>query len=88
VFLKLLFPINKQFSIDSFLDWEGHHQVYLQPNIPFENGNNSVTLAVKSATVSAARLNATTNILMVTMPLGIQTGFQAASSLGLGHCNK
>jgi len=25
VYLKHLFPINKQFSIDSFLDWEGLH---------------------------------------------------------------
>jgi len=26
--LKLLFPINKQFSIDSFLDCEGHHRIF------------------------------------------------------------
>jgi len=25
LYLKPLFPINKQFSIDSFLDWEGLH---------------------------------------------------------------
>jgi len=25
VYINPLFPINKQFSIDSFLDWEGHH---------------------------------------------------------------
>jgi len=24
--IKPLFPINKQLGIDSFLDWEGHHQ--------------------------------------------------------------
>jgi len=27
VYIKLLFPFNKQFSIDSFLDWEGHYWV-------------------------------------------------------------
>jgi len=25
LYLKPLFPIDKQFSIDAFLDWEGHH---------------------------------------------------------------
>jgi len=25
LFVKPLFPINKQFSVDAFLDWEGHH---------------------------------------------------------------
>jgi len=25
--MKFLFPINKQFSFDSFLDWEGHYWV-------------------------------------------------------------
>jgi len=28
VYIKLLFPINIQFSIDSFLDWEGHYWVF------------------------------------------------------------
>jgi len=27
VYIKFLFPINKQFIIDSFLDWEGHYWV-------------------------------------------------------------
>jgi len=26
IYIKPLFPVNKQFSIGSFLDWEGHHQ--------------------------------------------------------------
>jgi len=26
-YIKLMFPINKQFSIDSLLDWEGHNWV-------------------------------------------------------------
>jgi len=28
VYIKFLFPINKQFGIDSFLDWEGHYWVF------------------------------------------------------------
>jgi len=28
VSIKFLFPINKQFSIDSCLDWEGHYWVF------------------------------------------------------------
>jgi len=27
LYIKPLFPMNKQFSIDSFLDWKGHHWV-------------------------------------------------------------
>jgi len=38
--IKPLFPINKQFSIDSFLDWEGHHWYFAyHPH----HGNHSCT---------------------------------------------
>jgi len=28
VYIKFLFPIDKQYSIDSFLDWEGHYWLF------------------------------------------------------------
>jgi len=32
VYIKIPFPINKQFSTDSFLDWEGHSWVFAHLN--------------------------------------------------------
>jgi len=32
VFIKFLLPINKQFSIDSFLDWESHYWIFAHLN--------------------------------------------------------